>query len=76
MDEILTSIKGHKPVRDQWKMMLNNLKLDIVIINTYLIGEIISTCFQDNEHNRNYDRRNDKQPKLSIASPFSKWGYK
>ena len=54
--------------------MYNNPNIDLININAYTkFSEILSICSQDIEWKWNYDERNDKQPKTSIA-PFYKVG--
>ena len=48
--------------------MYNNPNIDLININAYTkFSEILSICSQDIEWKWNYDERNDKQPKTSIA---------
>ena len=48
--------------------MYNNPNIDLININAYTkFSEILSICSQDIEWKLNYDERNDKQPKTSIA---------
>ena len=46
-------------------------------MNAYIkFGEILSICSQDIEQKRNYDGRNDRQPKSNKAPTFSKRVFK
>ena len=47
------------------------LNLDLVSINAYTkLDKILSICSQDIKRKRNYDGRNDRQPKSSITPLF------
>ena len=52
-------------------MTCNNPNVDLVNMNAYIqFCEILSICSQDIEGKQKYDRRNDGQPKSSIAPLF------
>ena len=55
-NKILTSIKGHKYVKNVQKLMCNNPNLDLVNINAYAkFGQNPSNCSQDIEWKQNSD---------------------
>ena len=55
-NKVLTSIKGHNPVKNEQKITVNNPNIEIVNINAYTkFGEILSICSPDIECKRKSD---------------------
>ena len=63
-NENLISIKGHHSATNLRKIAVNNASLDIVDMNAYTNGEILSTCSQDFDRKLRNERKITEKNKV------------